>query len=146
MKKKIAIANNGYNKVDESTNRYLNQSLTFTYYLLSINAASIAFIVSLTIHEKMKGLDALILLSLILWMISFSFGFLKVSRTMKIMNSFTYYILGESSKMKEVTDTHKKILDNLVTESAIITKSPLFYYLVGIFFFIVWYLITIISN
>ncbi len=62
------------------------------------------------------------------------------------MNSFTYYILGESSKMKEVTDTHKQIIENLINESASITKKPLFYYLIGILFFIIWYLITIFSN
>ncbi len=71
--KKIAIANNAFKKVDENTNRYLTQSLTHTYYLLSINAASIAFIVSLTIHEKMKFSGVLILISLVLWIISFLF-------------------------------------------------------------------------
>lgn len=144
--KKIAITNNAFNKVDENANRYLNQSLTHTYYLLSINAASIAFIISLTIHEKMKGLDALILLSLILWIISFLLGLMEVSRTMKIMNSVTYYILGESSKMKEVSDTHKKIIENLGKESGIITRKSLFYYLMGTLCFIIWYLITIFSN
>ena len=111
--KKIAIANNAFSKVDENTSRFLTQSLKYTYYLLSINAASIAFIVSLTIHEKMKGSEVLILISLVLWIISFLFGLIKVSRTMKMMNSFTYYILGESSRMKEVTDTHKKIVEDL---------------------------------
>ena len=144
--KKVAITNNAYNKVDENTNRYLSHSLTYTYYLLSINAACIGFIISLTIHEKIKAYDGLILLSLVLWVISFLFGLVQVSRTMKIMNSFSYYVLGESSKFKEISDVHKKIIEDLGNASTLIRKQPLFYFLLGIFFFISWYLIKIFSN
>lgn len=146
VQKKEQKAKDAYNKVDESTNRYLNACLTHNYYLLSIDAACIAFIISLTINEKIHWFDFLIILSLITWVVSFFFGFMKVTSLIKLMNSFTYYVLGEMNKMKEVSEEHKKIVDKLGEESSKVKKSPLFYFIVGIVFFMVWYFVKLISN
>lgn len=140
------IAKKALEKIDESQIRYLSQALTYYYYLLSIAAACIGFTISLTINEKFKWFDFFIIISLILWIISFFFGMRSVTRTNQMMLNFTYYLLGETNKFKEIIDTHKPILDELVDESTNTKRQPLIYLLVGLFFFAIWYTLKIIVN
>ena len=80
LNQKIAEGINGYNKVDETTNKFLNLTLNYTYFLLSIDAACIAFIISLTVHVPIMKVDWLLVISLIFWVISFLFVHRTVSR------------------------------------------------------------------
>lgn len=141
--KRLIAANNGYNKVDENTIRYLNSALTYTYYILSLTAACIAFIISLTIHEKINHFDWLIILSLLLFVLSFFFGLTRVNLIMKMMLNFSYFILGESIKKDEISIVHKNVVDDLGNESSKLLKQPLFYFVLGILIFICWYIIKI---
>lgn len=144
--KKLSTAVDSYKKVDEVTNRFLNLKLNHTYFILSINTACIAFIISITINEKFQLVNLLVLSSLILWMISFFAGIMEASRTMKLMNSFTYYVLGESIKQKEISEPNKKIIEKLGNESADKRNQPLLYFIIGVIFFIFYYIVKLLLN
>lgn len=144
LNEKIAQGINGYNKVDETTNKFLNLTLNYTYFLLSIDAACIAFIISLTVHAPIIKADWLLVISLLFWVTSFLAGLFKISRLLSIMNSFTYYIFGESQKLKEVSEQHKEAYEKLLKEDSKAKNSPLAYFLFGIIVFICWYFIKIL--
>ncbi|RKR82632.1 hypothetical protein BDD43_2817 [Mucilaginibacter gracilis] len=135
-----------FKRIDDNTVRSLNASATFYYYLLSINAACIGFIISLTIHNKFNYWDTLIILSLLLWIISFTIGIFNINKISHLSSNFSYYILGETLKIQELIDKHKKEVDDLGNESVIRTKSLLNCFLLGILFFMIWYLIKIFNN
>ena len=144
--KKLSTAVDSYNKVDEVITRFLNLKLNHTYFILSINTACIAFIISITINEKFQLINLLVLSSLILWIISFFVGIMEVSRFIKLMNSFTYFVLGESTKQKEISEPHKKIIENLGNESADKRNQPLLYFIIGVVFFIFYYIVKMSLN
>ena len=144
--KKLSTAVDSYNKVDEATYRFLNLKLNHTYFILSINTACIAFIISITINEKFQLVNLLVFLSLILWTSSFITGIVEASRTMKLINSFPYYVLGESIRQKEISEPHKKIVERLGNESANKRKQPLLYFIGGAICFILYYITRLILN
>ena len=71
---------------------------------------------------------------------------MEASRTMKLMNSFTYYVLGESIKQKEISEPNKKIIEKLGNESADKRNQPLLYFIIGVIFFIFYYIVKLLLN
>ena len=62
------------------------------------------------------------------------------------MMNFSFYILGEKNQIQELIDIHKKAVEELSAESAESKKHPLTYLILGIFFFMIWYIFKLFTN
>ncbi|WP_419699761.1 hypothetical protein [Mucilaginibacter sp. NFX135] len=69
-----------FERLDDTMVRILSSGITFTYYLLSLTAACIAFAISLTVKEKFLAIDIFIIVALISWVISFMYSLQSLQR------------------------------------------------------------------
>ena len=63
MDANIEALQKGYERVSSTFDKFLESSITYSYYILSIDAACIGFTVSLTVHEKFSKIDSVLMIS-----------------------------------------------------------------------------------
>ena len=133
-------------RVDTNLSRYLTATLSYYYFMLSITTASIGFTISFTIHERFSISDCFILISLIIWIVAFNKGLHCVNRINDMMFNFSFHLLGEAYSNKEISETYKKISNDIAAENSKLKNSPVFYFVIGVLSFLIWYIIKIFTN
>src|ERR1700754_1924968 len=89
------LKKSAFERVDDAMVRIISADITFTYYLLSLTVACIAFAISLTVNEKFTTTEFMLILALICWIFSFLFSLQSLQTDKEAIANFNYYIIGE---------------------------------------------------
>ena len=133
-------------KVDDIISKMLNAFINYHYYLLSLTTACIGFAISITVHQKFVWSDSLIIVSVCSWMVSLTLGINTVIDKISMMSNHSFYIQAEMLNLTDMARETKKAFEAVIEQNKKLYKNPLLYLTIGVFVFMIWYLIKIFNS
>ncbi len=136
-------AHKEFARLDENVRTF---ELTFAYFMLTVNTASIGFAIQQSISLKLNIYIVALGLALVSWIIAFVNGVLLI-RYLIASARFERDQLGDYIVNKEAPfEQLKKYYDSITVGTAKKNTKLYVYMVAGIFFFIVWYIIKLYFN